>query len=113
MEALKISIRSPRGILIIGYDEIMYCMGDGRYTRIFLQNGESHLISKVLRRYESLLPKDFFFRIHKSSIVNLSFIKEYCSNNGKFLVLTNNEKLFIAKRRCKFFLEKLLEIYPS
>lgn len=113
MSTSKISIRTSRGIRIIGHEEILYCLGDGRYTRIYLQNGESHLIAKILHNYESLLPTDVFFRIHKSCIVNLSFVKEYCLNNGRYLLMTNDEKLFVAKRRSKCFLEKLLEIYPS
>jgi two-component system, LytTR family, response regulator len=113
MNTLKLSIRSSKGVIIIGYDEIMYCIGDGRYTRIYLRNGESHLIAKVLRKYEILLPREKFFRIHKSCIVNLNFIKEYCVNSHHYLVLNNDMVLAVAKRRCKCFMEKLLDIYPS
>jgi two-component system, LytTR family, response regulator len=113
MISSKISIRTLKGIQIVGFEEIMYCLGDGRYTRIFLNNGENHLIAKVLCNYEGILPKETFFRIHKSYIVNILFIKEYCINNHRQLVLTNNKILPVAKRRCKCFMESLLHVYPS
>jgi two-component system, LytTR family, response regulator len=113
MTSSKISIRTLKGILIIGFEEIMYCQGDGRYTRIYLNNGDNHLISKVLSNYEDLLPKETFFRIHKSYIVNILFIKEYITNSHRLLVLTNNQSLPVASRRSKCFLEKLLNLYPS
>lgn len=113
MDPLRISIRSNKAIYIIDQKEILYCMADGRYTRIFLVNGESHLIAKVLRQYEVLLPKDTFFRIHKSCIVNLSFIKEYCFNSHRSLKMNDDTTLLVSKRRCKCFIHKIEEIYPS
>jgi len=113
MTSSKISIRTLKGIQIVGFEEIMYCLGDGRYTRIFLHNGENYLIAKVLSNYEGILPKETFFRTHKSCIVNILFIREYWINSRRQLVLTNNKILPVAKRRCKCFIEKLLDYYPS
>ena len=113
MEPIRISVRSNKRIRIIGLREIMYCEADGRYTRIFLENGESHLIAKVLRDYEDLLPDENFFRIHKSCIVNISYIREYCLNDHHYVVLTNDAILQVSKRRCKCFIQKLLEVYPQ
>jgi two-component system, LytTR family, response regulator len=113
MEPIRISVRSNKGIRIIGIREIMYCEADGRYTRIFLENGESHLIAKVLREYEDLLPDENFFRIHKSCIVNLSYIKEYSINKHHKLILSNEHILPVAKRRCKNLVEKLTKFYPG
>jgi two-component system, LytTR family, response regulator len=112
MSSSKISVRTCKGLLIICCDQILYCQGDGRYTRIFMNNGESHLITRVLKDYETILPKDVFFRIHKSCIVNLSFVKSYNINNHHQLELNDHTILTVAKRRCKCFLNKLHEVYP-
>ena len=113
MTSSKISIRTSKGIRVIECKDILYCKADGRYTRIFLHNGESYTIAKVLKKYEELLPDSCFFRIHKSYLVNLDYVKEYVTNNGRILVLKDNTELLVSQRRCKKFAEKVLKRFPS
>lgn len=48
----------------------------GNYTRFLLTNGRKILTSRTLRSYESQLPETFM-RVHKSSLINASFIVKY------------------------------------
>ncbi|RDB03683.1 LytR/AlgR family response regulator transcription factor [Runella aurantiaca] len=48
----------------------------GNYTRFLLTGGRKILTSRTLRWYESQLP-DTFIRVHKSSLINTSFIVKY------------------------------------
>ncbi|OQX97265.1 MAG: hypothetical protein B6I20_12995 [Bacteroidetes bacterium 4572_117] len=112
MNNSKISIRTSTGSKVIDFKKIMYCIGDGRYTKIFLDNGFSLLNAKTLKSYETILPESSFFRIHKSCLVNLDFIKEFKVNEDRIVILTNNTKLSIAKRRVKLFAQWLYESYP-
>ncbi len=107
------SIRTCSGTQMINFREIMYCKGDGRYTKLFLDNGVWHLCAKTLKTYEMILPVKDFFRIHKSCIVNLDFIKEYKVNGEKVVVLNDNTRHSIAKRRDKLFRQRIQENYPS
>ena len=91
----------------------MYCMGDGRYTKIFLNDGSTMLCARTLSNYEKLLPEESFFRIHKSCIVNFKFIKEFTLNNEKAVILKCNTRLKLARRRSKHFVQRVLESYPS
>ncbi|MDF1546373.1 MAG: LytTR family DNA-binding domain-containing protein [Bacteroidales bacterium] len=113
MSSSRISIRTCKGIRIIECKDIIYCKADDRYTRIYLHNSESHLIAKVLKDYEELLPSEFFLRIHKSYLVNLAFVKEYISNNGRKLVLHDNTELPVSHRKCRLFTNKISKLFPS
>jgi len=113
MSNSKLSVRTCSGTIIIDFNEIMYCAGDGRYTKLFLDNGVSHLCVKTLKTYETILPENSFFRIHKSCIVNLDFIKEYKVNGEKVVVLNDNTRHLIAKRRDKLFRQRIQENYLS
>jgi len=113
MSSSKISIRTLKGIHVLQCKDILYCKADGRYTRIFLHNGESYVIAKVLKKYEELLPDSCFFRIHKSHIVNLGFVKEFILNNGRTLILNDNTELIVSHRRCRVFTERILKLFPS
>lgn len=104
----KIALRTNSRIKIISCHNIVHCTGDGRYTKIFLKNGETILVARLLKDFERKLPEDLFIRIHKSYIVNIIFIKEYNSFNQNILLSENNNKEFkVAKRRKKRLLEKI------
>ena len=108
-ETSKIALRTQRGIKIIDFRDITYCKADGRYTFIHLINGESILISRLLKIFENILPKEYFFRIHKSYLVNLDYIKEFKNSENNILILENNIELDIAIRRKAKFIGFLSE----
>ncbi len=88
---------------IIHFDEIIYFKAEGCYTRVFYRN-HSILISKVLKKIEIILPKDKFFRIHKSYLVNTKFISSIRSNR---LFLRTNIELPVSRRKRNNLLKDL------
>jgi len=50
--------------------KIVYCEADGSYSDIIFLNGEKHKISKNLIQISMHLPRDMFFRCHRSFLVN-------------------------------------------
>ena len=51
-------------------DDIVSIEGKGNYTTIFLKNGQSTVMAKTLKKFESQLRLGTFLRIHKSYLVN-------------------------------------------
>ena len=49
--------------------------------------------------FEKVLDPKIFFRIHKSHIVNLNFLKGFSSFQGYFALLDDDTKLSISRRR--------------
>jgi two-component system LytT family response regulator len=54
--------------------DICYCQAEGCYSRIFLIDGESYLLSRTLKCVEKQLPGEYFFRCHRSYLVNMKEI---------------------------------------
>ncbi len=77
METSKIAIRNFSGIKIVNLNDIVYCKGDGRYTWIYLNNGDSIISARILKLFEDVLPAIMFVRIHKSCLINLNYVKSY------------------------------------
>ena len=50
-----------------------------------------------------MLPEELFFRIHKSYLVNLNYIKTYNKVERHFVVMDNGTKLEVATRRTEEF----------
>lgn len=101
----KIPIPSMRGLQFIKVTDILYLSSDGNYTTIYLSDKQKIVSSKNLGDYESLLNNLHFFRIHHSTIINLSHIKEYLKGEGGSVILIDGTELDVSKRKKKEFLE--------
>lgn len=89
---------SPKFIKL---DTIIYIEADEKYTTIHLGNNEKHLISKSLKEWEILLPSNKFIRIHRSTIVNIEFIKKtekWFNRSYKVELRNSDNSLFISRR---------------
>ncbi|PST82126.1 DNA-binding response regulator [Pedobacter yulinensis] len=106
-ELKKITLPNGQGFRVVELDNIVHIEADSNYSVFNLVNLEKITVSKVLREYEELLPDHRFVRVHKSSIVNLDFVKEYHSRNGLQLILKNGEIINVSRRRAPDFFEKI------
>lgn len=103
----KIPVPSMRGLIFLPVKEILYLISEGNYTSIFLENKQKIVSSKNLGDYENLLESLHFFRIHHSTIINLSQIREYLKGEGGSVILTDGTELDVSKRKKKEFLEMM------
>jgi two-component system, LytTR family, response regulator len=80
--------------------EIIYLRADSNYTHVFLSNGEHRLVCSTLKTFEHRYINLGFFRIHKSSIINLDFVKNYtpCNRGGR-IELANNQIIKVSRRK--------------
>lgn len=106
-EIRKISLPNGQGYSLINIDDIIHIAADSNYSVFHLSTGETITVSKVLKEYEEILPDHQFVRIHKSSILNLNYLKEYNSRNGVEVILKNGEKIAVSRRRASEFAEKV------
>lgn len=103
----KITLPSGQGYRLVDIDEIIHIEADSNYSVFHLTNLEKIAVSKVLKDYEEILPENRFVRIHKSSIVNLKYVKEYNSKNGLQVLLNNGDTITVSRRRASDFFEKI------
>jgi two-component system LytT family response regulator len=100
----KLAVLKGEEYTFIPFSQINYLEGDGNYTKIFTLDGDKFQTPRTLKTYEELLPKELFYRIHKSYLVNLNCIKKYNRNDGNLLILQNNICLTVSKRKAEDFL---------
>lgn len=103
----KITLPSGQGYRLVDIDEIIRIEADSNYSVFHLNNLEKIAVSKILKEYEEILPEERFIRIHKSSIVNLKYVKEYNSKNGLQVVLANGEAINVSRRRASDFFDAI------
>jgi len=75
------------------------------YTEIHLLDGKRLVSSKNIRVFEQHLAKDKFYRIHKSYIINLEYLKAFDRNEGNMAVLREGVMLPVSRRRVADFVD--------
>jgi two-component system, LytTR family, response regulator len=99
----RITVTEEYGFRIVEINTIRYLEADINYTVIHLVGYDKVTTSKSIGEFEKILDLPLFFRIHKSAIVNLNFLKSYSNYQGHFAILDDNFKLPISRRRINEF----------
>jgi two-component system LytT family response regulator len=103
----KIAIPDMDGYIFVDLEDIIHCQSDGSYTRFFLQDGQKILASKSLGDYEQLLGSQQFFRVHRSSLINLSHIKKYIKGEGGYVIMSDGSEVEVSRRKKQDFIKIL------
>ncbi len=103
----KVAFPTIDGYQMEKLNNIMYCEGDVNYTRIHSADGRMIMVSRTLKDVEELLSSSYFFRIHKSYLVNLNYIKSYSRSSNFGIYLDNNLWLPVATRKNEEFINVL------
>jgi two-component system LytT family response regulator len=100
----KIALPTQSGLIFINPADILYCSSSGNYTKFFIKDNKTILVSRQLGEFEKLLPAADFHRIHDQYLVNLNYIKEYIRGRGGELVMENSDTLPVSAKRKDAFL---------
>ena len=95
----RITVIEKFGFRIVELSSVRFFEADSNYTIIHLSGLDKIVSSQTLGEYEKILDSSVFFRIHKSTIVNLNFLKGFSSYQGNFVILDDDTKLSISRRR--------------
>ena len=103
----RLVVPTQQGFMMLESGQVMYLEAEGAYTRIYMQDGESILVSNPIGVYENRLPFPAFVRIHRSRLVNLWYIQEYIRGRGGYILLKNGLHLNVSARKKASLLEAL------
>ncbi|MCC7029992.1 MAG: response regulator transcription factor [Chitinophagaceae bacterium] len=87
--------------------DIVMLSAGGSYCELFLKGGEKLLASKNLKYFEERLTEiPFFFRSHKSYLINLNFVSEY-NKSENIVHLQNNIQGMVSSEKTDLFFQKM------
>jgi two-component system, LytTR family, response regulator len=99
-----IALPTAEGLSFAAVNDIVCCIADGSYTRMFMADKSEMLLSKTLGDVEELLCEYDFFRIHHSTLINLKQVKKYIRGEGGEVIMSNGKNLIVARTRKTDFL---------
>ena len=83
--------------------EIVRFRGNGSYSDAYLRNGKKIILSQNLKRIETLVEGLGFFRVHRSHLVNMAYIKRFRQEDGGFVELEDGQSIEVSRRRLAEF----------
>jgi two-component system LytT family response regulator len=108
---VKIALVNGKETRFVFPDEITHCQSEGNYTVLFRENHEKLMFTKSLKDVCKILPEEYFFRIHHSYVINLSFADRLIENGNEHeVVLTTGINLPVSRRKKADFLARFTKL---
>lgn len=101
----KIALPVKNGYEFYDYDKIIRCEADSNYTKVFLLENKSILVSKSLKVISDMLQDANFFRPHQSHLINLTYLKKFDKSDGGFIVMADDSNIPISRHNKNAFIE--------
>ncbi|TAF67394.1 MAG: DNA-binding response regulator [Cytophagales bacterium] len=105
----KIILHTAENIFILKITDILYLEAEGSYTRFFSTTHPPILVSKKIADFEYIEELPFFFRSHRSYLINLNKVTQV-DKRDFVIVMENGASVYLAQEKKKSFLDKLNEI---
>jgi len=98
-ENKRIILRTMEKLHLVPVQEIIRCEADRNYTSFFLQDKRIIMVSGSIKDYEEILSEQGFFRVHKSHIINLSYVDSFVKSDGGSVLLTDDSNIPVSMRK--------------
>ena len=97
-EIKRIVVKEGTTIKVINFPEIKCIHSSDDYVIIKTSKGE-FLKNQTMNHYENNLPKNIFIRVHRSSIININFIKSliHIAKENYEIELNDGERVKVSK----------------
>jgi two-component system, LytTR family, response regulator len=98
------------GILMADVNDIVWVESLSNYTKFYFhENKNVVLVSKTMGEFEPFLKNHDFFRIHRSTIINIKYIHKYQRGEGGTVVMKDGTTLEVSTRKKQEFLNRLMD----
>jgi two-component system LytT family response regulator len=101
-----IAVNHSRGFKIISLRNIVRLEADNNYTYMYLADEPRILVTRsITETGELLMGSEWFFRTHRSHIINFYHFKEYLKEDGGYAVMRDGKKVSLSRLRLEEFFE--------
>ncbi|MFT3994888.1 MAG: LytTR family DNA-binding domain-containing protein [Dysgonomonas sp.] len=94
-EKQQVILPTLEGFEVVRMEDIVRLQGNGNFTDIYLSDRTKKMVCRFLKYFSELLPYPFL-RVHKSHIVNVTFVKSYHKGSGGYVVLDDGTEIEIS-----------------
>lgn len=98
----KIILKDLNAVESVDFNDIYFIEAQGSYSRfIFCKNGKNRemTMSNPLSEYEEMLPGEYFFRVHRSYLINCKQIRKVINEGHSIVVMKDGTEISVSRRR--------------
>jgi two-component system, LytTR family, response regulator len=99
IELEKLSIPTQNGMLFVDFDNVIRIQSSNKYSIVFTKEGRQHIVPKSLSRFEEVLSKRRFIRVHDSHIVNINHLNGYLKGKGGEIIMSDGTHVPVSIRK--------------
>ena len=104
----RLCVKANGRIELVELDEVEWIESEGNYVRLHVED-RTHFVRETMNGIEARLDPAKFFRIHRSAIVNVAFIKDLRPwYTGEYIVRLQNGRELTLTRSHRESLRRLL-----
>lgn len=107
----KIMLPLAQSYRIVSVEDIVRCEADTNYTYICMNDDTKLLMSKQLNKFEHMLYRHNFVRIHSKHLINLNYLSKYKKSKMSEVTLIEGTKLPVSKTYKQKFNDVLQNFY--
>jgi len=97
-------VKIGTNLRIIKFEEIVCVSALKEYTKIVTKDSKKYIIRKSLKKWIDILPEFYFLQIHRSTIINISFIesmKKLSEQSYEVFLVNCTEPVQVSVRNAK------------
>ncbi len=107
----NIALPSSDGFIFVHINDIVYIQAQSNYSRVFMNSGVKHLLSKTLKDIVELIPFPQFFRPHQSFYVNMNYARQYIRGKNAYLIIKEDTEIPVSKINRSAILDYLVSVH--
>jgi len=100
----KIMLPTFEGFEIVPVKDILYCIAEDNFTKVFLKDRKDLLICRTLKFFEEVLGARGFVRVHRSSLINTAHVVRYTRGKGGYVTMGDGRELEVSPKKKSGFL---------
>ncbi|MES2690685.1 MAG: LytTR family DNA-binding domain-containing protein [Bacteroidota bacterium] len=91
----QVILPTLEGFEVLKMEEIVRLQGNGNFTDVYLNDGRKKMACRFLKHYHEILPPPFL-RVHKSHIINISYVTSYHKSQGGYVILNDDTEIQVS-----------------
>lgn len=95
----KIMLPTLEGFEVMPIAKIIYCEAADNFTKFYFDESPPLMICRTLKYFEDVLQPHGFVRIHRSHVINPSFVVRYSKGKGGYVTMKNNQELEVSANK--------------
>ena len=110
IEGKDIIFEHRSGFFVENTCNIEYCVAERAYSNVVTYFDKKILVTKSLMELEEQLPKEQFYRTHKSYLVNVHYIRNFVKATESFVELKSGVKIPVSIRKSATILKDIQKL---